>query len=110
SAEARQGDTEPGRRLRVVFCCGAESPFGLAYLEPILTQPNLEVLGVVLATPARWSRFRHTLLGTRALSAAHPTSWWHSVRCSGSRPHQLPPRPAPLLSRRAPGLLGDRIR
>ena len=49
--------------LRCVFFCGAESPYGLAHLKPLLEEKRFTVIAVILATEERWEIFRQILSG-----------------------------------------------
>lgn len=49
--------------MKTLFLCGHESPFGLAYLEPLL-KSNLGIKAVIIADEERWKRFRESLVGT----------------------------------------------
>ncbi len=56
--------------LRVVFFCGANSPYGIAHLEPLIRERRFRVAAVVLATRERWQKFSKALSGEDSL----PTS------------------------------------
>lgn len=53
---------EPNKPTTAVLFCGHESPFGRAFLDPILNS-RFEVLAVVLASQSRWRIFRENLIG-----------------------------------------------
>jgi methionyl-tRNA formyltransferase len=74
--------------MRMVFFCGAESRYGLAHLEPLLAEHRWLVVGVVLATPERWQRFRQALAGNGATPSslgARISRLKHSPRVSSPR-------------------------
>lgn len=48
---------------KILFFCGERSPWGYAHLEPLITDPELEVVGTVIATDERWRIFRKALSG-----------------------------------------------
>ena len=54
-------------RLRTVFFCGDQSPYGRAHLRAVLE--HFDVAAVVIGTPVRWAVFREALSGTPATSA-----------------------------------------
>jgi len=56
-------------RLRTVFYCGHESPYGLAHLEPLLRSEILHVEAVILASYDRWRQFQSKLSGIPAATS-----------------------------------------
>src|SRR4030095_19468 len=50
-------------RLRTVFYCGHESPYGVAHLEPLLQSEIFHVEAVILASYDRWKQFQTKLSG-----------------------------------------------
>jgi methionyl-tRNA formyltransferase len=48
--------------LRTVFLCGDRSRYGRAHLEALLSA-SVELVAIVIADDARWSRFRRSLSG-----------------------------------------------
>src|ERR1041385_3964159 len=50
-------------RVRVQFFCGERSTWGNSHLEPLLANPDVEVVRVVFATSERWLKFRRALSG-----------------------------------------------
>jgi methionyl-tRNA formyltransferase len=51
-------------KLRTVFFCGDQSPYGRAHLRPVLE--HFDVVAVVIGTPQRWAIFREALSGVPA--------------------------------------------
>jgi methionyl-tRNA formyltransferase len=56
-------------RLRTVFFCGDQSPYGRAHLAPVLDA--FDVAAVVIGTTARWATFRRALSGGEVNAKAH---------------------------------------
>ena len=56
-------------RLRTVFYCGHESPYGVAHLEPLLQSEILHVELVILASYDRWKQFQTKLSGVPAVTS-----------------------------------------
>src|SRR5688572_19295167 len=54
-------------KLRTVFFCGDQSPYGRAHLRPVLE--HFDVVAVVIGTPQRWAVFREALSGVPAAAA-----------------------------------------
>ena len=50
-------------KIRMLFLCGEQSPWGYAHLESILCEPRFEVVAIALATQNRWAIFRKALSG-----------------------------------------------
>lgn len=57
---ASKNGTNP---LRVLFFCGERSRWGYSHLVPLLSEPRLELVAVVMATEERWTIFRSALSG-----------------------------------------------
>ena len=48
--------------MKIVLFCGHRSPFGSHHIEPLLNS-RFDVVGVILATPHRWQKFRVAVSG-----------------------------------------------
>lgn len=60
-------------KMKVIFLCGEQSPWGIAHLEPLLNEPRFNVVAIVMATQERWSVFRTALSG-----GEHRTLTWRA--------------------------------
>jgi methionyl-tRNA formyltransferase len=78
-------------RLRTVFFCGDQSPYGRAHLRAVLE--HFDVAAVVIGTPGRWAAFREALSGI-------PASSNHQSLCA-----RLAARWRRLARRRTPGYI-----
>jgi len=64
------------RAITAVFFCGHKSPFGKAFLDPLLSS-RFRILSVILASESRWRVFSEHLAGVRQ---SNPNSFLKLIR------------------------------
>ncbi len=65
-------ERKPPLPLKLVFFCGAESPYGYAHLAPLLADERFLIQAVIFAADERWQLFRKALLGAEAPTPPAP--------------------------------------
>lgn len=54
-------DNDHTNPLKLLFFCGERSRWGYSHLMPLLSESRLRIVGVILATEARWKIFQEVL-------------------------------------------------